>query len=267
MKFKILFIIPLLIIGCKPSKKHSDNIPNDTILKIERSVVYQKYQIPLPVEIYRYIYSDTISNYLHLAEYSQDKINIAQNNALLLGLYSADLAFCSYCDDGQTILNYSDVCTMYAKKLNIDQAFNTSYLKRLKTNINKQDSLIIITNEVYNKTCKIMESNGMHNIMPFVVYAGWIESIYQALDYSGQNYTKIDTIIQLCKLENLTSYLYDVQVETNAYFYNNDIKSIVIDISEIQLAIKNYIDNYKTYPQLQQRIKKSRNKILNSTLL
>ena len=182
----------------------------------------------------------------------------------MLGLYSADLALCSLQNNGQNTLDYSDVCYDFANELNLSAAYDKSFPEKIKRNINKKDSLIFITNSAYNKACDIMETNGMANVLPFVVYAGWIEMIYQSLQLvDNEDYKSIDTILEKSKFDNLINYIYDVQIETNAYYYNQELKHIVVNLSDLQHSIKEYEKDYSKYPELKNIIKKSREAIIN----
>lgn len=272
MRIKLYFflLITIFLNFCATRDNNNQMIDDDSSVNIIQNNIYENYQIPLPIEIYQYLIDEKIPiNASNLTVLKKNcKNQVTGINALYLGLYSADLAICSLTDNGQTTLDYSRICYDYANALNLGEAYDKTYLERIKKNINNRDSLIFITNTAYNKACNIMDAKGMTNFMPFVIYAGWVEMVFQSLNFVNDNeYQKIDSIIEKCKFDNLVDYIYDVQVETNAYYYNKELKNIVFNLSQIQYAIKQYKKDSLQYSLLKKTIENSRQDIINGKIL
>ena len=269
--YSFLFLLTAIFFTfCSRRNNNNHLIDVDSTQNIIQNKIYENYKIPLPIKIYKYLISNKIAiNTNKLSHIDKNYKNQATGtNALFLGLYSADLAICSLSDNGQTTLYYSQICYDYANALNLGDAYDKKYLDRIKKNINNNDSLIHITNTAYNKACNYMDAKGMTNFMPFLIYAGWIEMVYQSLNFIDENeYEKIDSIIVKCKFENLVDYIYDVQVETNAYYYNKELKNIVLNLGQIQYAIKKYKKDSSQYPQLKKTIENNRKDIINGKIL
>lgn len=241
----LIFFLLLSSSSCNDrnsSKTDFDFIPKDS-LKIEKNSIYTKYQIPLPIEIFQILVKNAGFNAELLKPYpNYNKEYSSTENAFYLGVYSADLAYCTFLENGQKTIDYSNICSFFTKKINIEDVYDKNYIERLKENINNQDSLIIITNKAYTKSCNLLENRGMKNIIPFTIYGGWIETIYLAFFTELKDTNNIekfrDEIIKKTKISNLISYLYDVQIESSAYYYNKDLKKLIFDLIDLEKLFK-----------------------------
>jgi len=267
---KTIFLIILFFIFFSCEERSNPNndieIKNIDSLLLKRNNIYTKYNIPLPIEIFQEINKSVKykSNLLNPIP-SIYKDYSTSTNAYKLGIYSAELAYCTLLENGQKTIDYSKTCAFYTHKLNIDAVYNKNYIERLKNNINKRDSLIKITNIAYTKSCNLIENSGMKNVIPFTIYGGWIEAIYLAffselktdINYEEYRYK----IIEIAKIDSLVSYLYNVQIESSAYYYNKEIKGIITELIELR-NLFNDIKKNKTnnFTQIENKIIELRNK-------
>jgi hypothetical protein len=269
MKKIILFIsiIEILFSFCSTNKQQNNDIKLKDTLSINKSSIYKRYSIPLPIEIFREINKNYRFGEQCLTPLPNKETTYSQiKDAIMLGIYSADLAYCSVLENGQTTLNYSDACGFFAKELRIEDAYNTKYIDRLKNNINNTDSLIIITNNAYSQTCNLLENYGFHNIMPFVVYSGWIESLYLTFCSMPDSLEKTDFVKQIIskvKISTLINYLYDVQIETSAYYYNDQLRSLIFNLLKIQHLFKQHLKGKNSYQEIIERISKEKKELVN----
>ncbi len=229
-------------------------------INIEKNNIYKKYEIPLPIEIFQMINEDVIfnSNLLKPIE-NRNKEYTTPQSAYELGIYSADLAYCTLLENGQKTIDYSNVCGLFTNRLNIQDVYNRSYIDRLKNNINNHDSLIIITNKAYLKSCNLLDRRGMKNVIPFTIYGGWLESIHLALFSELKPNTDLDiyrkNIISKIKTDSLIRYLYDIQIETSAYYYNKDLKKIIFNLLQLEKLFNDYYKkDAKNYKEIENKI-------------
>ena len=72
------------------------------------NVVYTKYGIPLPIDLFKYLVTEEIpyNNDLLLPLENMDKYTKEPKQAMALGVYSADIAYCSLYKRQQEVMGY-----------------------------------------------------------------------------------------------------------------------------------------------------------------
>lgn len=243
---KILGIICCAIIFCVSSCGSSSNDGSNNIKNIRESVKknqqeitiisFTKYKIPLPIDMFRYMENKHVPcNVEFLLDYvNVPKYKTETSQALALGCYAADAAYCSVYGKQQEITDYYQTATKLSDKLDISEGFSMNEVHRIEENLQCADSLSKIANDSYWNACNYLEENGKNNILPFVVFGSWIESVYimtTLCDISdAQNKIKEHQE----SLTNLMNYLYEVMIESSAFNYNYDIKRYQLKLAEIK---------------------------------
>jgi len=246
MKSVITFTILCLILGlgCN-SGINNNNTKNekDTITTVQTkytNVVYTKYNIPLPIDLFQFLTDNDVSfNIEVLCNLSDvDKFTNETRQALALGIYSADIAVSVVMDKKQEVINYFNASQKIADHLDIMQGFNYAFIDRLEQNLHSKDSLSYIASESYWNACNYLDEKGKNNILPFVIYGGWIESQYILIEMGqkslGEEKIKTQIAIQKQGLLNLINYLYEVMIESTAFYYNYDIKILILKLNNIK---------------------------------
>ncbi len=228
----------LFVMGCSDSgntKKPRRNNSNVDATEMT-NVVYTKYGIPLPIDLFRYLVSEDIpyNAYLLVPLEYRERYSKETKQAMALGAYSADMAYCSMYNRQQEVLDYFNCSFKLADRLDVSEGFNFRYVERMENNINSADSLSNIAGESYWKACNFLNENEKNNILPFVIYGGWVESQYLTIYSNDQKATREQIMNQQEGLMNLISFLYEVMIESSAFYYNYDIKSIILKLSNIK---------------------------------
>ena len=227
------------------------------------NVVYTKYGIPLPVDLFTYLVAEEIpyNNDLLVPLENMEKYTKETKQAMALGVYSADIAYCSLYKKQQEVMGYFNCSFKLADKLDISEGFNFRYVERMENNVNSADSLSKIAAESYWKACNYLNDNDKNNILPFVIYGGWIESQYLTVASNDQKNTRTQILNQREGLLSLINYLYEVMIESSAFYYNYDIKTIIFNLNSIK-KIYDKVDNddfeVHYYNEICQKIKKMR---------
>ncbi len=255
-KFNLLLFLILIAGSCEQENKTQDIIVvnKDSLIK-ENSNPYEQYSIPLPIDLFKFLEQEGIFQPDIVSPLSmKEKYTTQLESALLLGVFTADLAYCTVMNNGQNAIYYSEAASYFANRLSIEDAYGKPYVERLEKNIDNVDSLKIITSEAYAKTCVYLEQKGVYNVLPFVVYGAWIESLYLIINSDSQN-IKIEQIKnkllnEYKVIEKIITYMYDVQVETSAYNFNNELKVLIKNLDDLSLLFDNYSkskseDDYK----------------------
>ena len=245
-----LSIISLFYTSCDYETSNRNNNV-DTIYisqtdNIKKSnLVYTKYNIPLTIDLFQLIQekSQFIPNNINPKENSEKYLSII-SKAINLGIYTTDLAYCNIFSQGQQSVEYFNLTKEIANSLHIEKGYNQDFIERLDANIDNKDSLISIANDSYWRACNYLDENGNNNILPFVVFGGWIESLYIIINSQGENLSaeliKKYLIEQNTGLENLINYLYDVQIESTAFYFNGDLKIIIKQLETLSILFEKY---------------------------
>ena len=217
----------------------------------QKKIVYTKYNIPLPVELFSYMVKEEIPYNLDLLLSTQqrEKYTKETKQAMVLGVYSADIAYCSSYGRQHEVLDYFKCAFKIADRLEISEGFTYKSIERIENNISCGDSLSFIANESYWKACNYLDENEKNNILPFVIYGGWVESQYLTIVSNDLKSTKSKILEQKEGLENLINYLYEVMVESSAFYYNYDLKAIILKLNNIK-GVYDKIPGKEIDPQL-----------------
>jgi len=228
----------LFVLGCSDggnTKKIRRNNSNVDATEMS-NVVYTKYGIPLPIDLFRYLINEDIQYNVDLLiplDY-RERYSKETKQAMVLGAYSADMAYCSMYSRQQEVLDFFNCSFKLADRLDISEGFNFRYVERMESNINSADSLSKIAGESYWKACNFLNENEKNNILPFVIYGGWVESQYLTIASNDLKSTREQILNQQEGLMNLISFLYEVMIESSAFYYNYDIKTIIFKLNNIK---------------------------------
>lgn len=222
--------------GSRVKYNNDSSLSENTDATPGSCIVYTKYGIPLPVDLFKYLIAEDIpyNNDLLIPLENMDKYTKDIKQAMNLGVYSADIAYCSMYKRHQEVLDYFNCSFKLADKLDISEGFNFRYVERMENNVNCADSLSNIAAEYYWKVCNYLNEQDKKNILPFVIYGGWVESQYLTIASNDQKATREQILNQKEGLVNLISYLYEVMIESTAFYYNYDIKAIIYKLNNLK---------------------------------
>ena len=233
----------------------------------QQKVTYTKYEIPLPVELFTYLVDEKIP-------FNADILNNPDNGgkytketeqATALGLYSADLAYCAIYNKQQSVIDFFNCSQSIADNLNLSAGFDRSYIDRFESNIGCADSLSSIASNSYWTACNFLDEKGKNNILPSVIYGSWIESQYLTIKSNDLSSTKTQIINQKQGLLNLISYLYEVMIESSAFYYNMDIKLMIWKLNNLKTVYEKIIDkdiDPQLYSDICSKVVNMRNEIV-----
>ena len=274
MKRTIMCLCVVLLLagieGCSDGRKTrvknrvDSERPSDTEVT---NVVYTKYGIPLPVDLFKYLVKEDIpyNNDLLLPLETMDKYTKEPKQAMALGVYSADIAYCSLYKRQQEVMGYFNCSFKLADKLDISEGFNFRYVERMENNVNSADSLSNIAAESYWKACNYLSDNEKNNILPFVIYGGWVESQYLTIASNDLKDTREQILNQREGLLSLINYLYEVMIESSAFYYCSDIKLLIMKLNNIKKIYDKVSGNSidaQLYNEICKKIKAMRSELI-----
>jgi hypothetical protein len=135
----------------------------------------------------------------------------------------------------------------------------------MENNVNSADSLSNIAAESYWKACNYLADNEKNNILPFVIYGGWVESQYLTIASNDLKDTREQILNQREGLLSLINYLYEVMIESSAFYYNYDIKTIIVKLNNIKKVYDKVSGNSidaQLYKEICDRIKTMRSELI-----
>jgi len=272
-KYLILFSLFLLsILSCEnaetiktKTQSHNKKIEEQTTEQIKYNLVYTKYKLPLPLELFNFLekYSQFNEEYLNSTK-DIEKYFTEIEKAIILGIYTTDFAYCNIFANSNLSVVYFETSKLIANSINIEVGYNQNFVERIEANNNNKDSLVLIADESYWKACNHLEETGQKNILPFVVFGTWIEGVYiisQSKESVPETRIKEHVFNKKEGLENIINYLYDVQIETSAFYYNDDLKKIIKKLEILLSLYEKYElqNSNENYSEIEKEITKIRN--------
>lgn len=116
--------------------------------------------------------------------------------ALGLGLYGTDLGYLNMFEKTSEVLSYISVVKDLADGIQVGQFFDFNSLKRLATNNESLDSLIVISQQSYNGIDKYLRETNRSSLSIVIVTGVWTEGMYLASRVAQQtkNAQMIETV-------------------------------------------------------------------------
>ncbi len=217
-KWSLYLIASIALLGlwsCSESSNDNHLIEDEAVQEestLEKAAHQQFFQMPSPVELFMFMWEDgapfNIAN-LNSIEKVDDYVE-SKKKAINLGVYSADLAYSTIYDKNKEAMSLFSVTKKLADDLGLTEGFDKSILERVDRNIENSDSLLHITNDSYSKTITFLQSQGQIHILPYIIYGGWLESVYIATQtvkkYDPESNIATRIVDQNILLENLIEF-------------------------------------------------------------
>lgn len=137
-------------------------------------------QIPSPLEI-SYLLKESEAKYdrAHLNDPNNvTKYNTNFKRALNLGIYGTDMGYTNIYEQNQDAMLYLNSIKKLADDLSIGQFFDISTIKRLATNSNNLDSLLLITTKNFNSINSFLQGQKRSNLSILLLAGGWLEALH-----------------------------------------------------------------------------------------
>lgn len=165
----------------KSSKNLNDLNVEDVIFDDKKGVV--NYKIPSPLEMFLRLQrinapfkvelpNKPINSQRYITQYQQ---------AVNMGVYASDMAYCCILGDSQNTLVYFNMVKNLSVEVGLYEGVNKELADRVLDNLSESDTLISITADSYYEVVNYIEEQGLADIQCMVVAGSWIESIYLCL--------------------------------------------------------------------------------------
>lgn len=215
--FSLIFGFSFLLSSCGESAdQKTTQPPVQTTLdsaEVARMKELEKifFSIPSPVEMSALIkekgYQFDQSKLVATA--NVDKYTGESRQAVMLGIYGADLSYTAIFDQKQMTMEYFAAAQKLARQMGVDGALTNDLIERLDKNQESRDSLLRIVSEAYADLNGYLKENKRIEVSAMIVAGGWIEALYLSTLYSGDGNPELRQRIaeQKYALTNLMNYL------------------------------------------------------------
>jgi len=218
MKNLIYLSFIFLLVGtfsCTTDTTEKDNQNADTTKVNENNQkTKQYYNLPSPIELYADLNNASVPFKLEGLN-STDKLNeyvSTSEKSLMLGVYASDIAYCAVYGMSDQTMNSFAAAKKLADDLGLAEGFDDKIYSRIDNNLDKPDSLDEISTDSYSMAINYLRSQNQEDILPLLIFGGWIESAYIASEsYNASKFSEQDVVVnkvleQGFLLENLVDY-------------------------------------------------------------
>ncbi len=253
IRFALLFLIGfggmLLYSSCNNSSNNEGNQTNTTTTvntdTVQETKTKQIFNLPSPIELYTFLYENNIKFQTDLLNSIKniDKYITTTEKAINLGTYSSDVAYCTVYNKGNKTMDYFVAAKKLADELGLTEGFDEKTMERINKNLENSDSLYNISIDSYTMAQNYLRAQGQEDLLPLLVFGGWIESVYIAVNsYNETSFNANDPIVfqiidQGYLLENLIDYYKSLSNK------NEDIKKILTQLEDLHSIYVSMQDN------------------------
>ena len=234
--FSLLLGLTMLLASCVESTdKKTTQPPVQAQLdsaEVARMKELEKifFSIPSPVEMSSLIKQNgyKFDQGKLVATENVDKYTGESRQAVMLGIYGADLSYTAIFEQKQLTTEYFAAAQKLARQMDADGTITPELLERLEKNQESRDSMLQIISEAYSDLNGYLKEKDRVEVSAMVVAGGWLEALYLSTQYSGDGNSAMRQRIaeQKYALNNLMSYLDKFGDKTSLQELKADLKRL-----------------------------------------
>jgi len=187
MKHLYRFLLAIAVFGVaascnnKPKKSINDLNVEDVIFDEKTNTI--NYKIPSPLEMFQRMQRNDIPFKMELpnAPINAQRYITQYQQAVNMGVYASDMAYCCLLGDSQNTLVYFNMVKNLSVEIGLYEGVNKDLADRVLDNLSESDTLISITADSYYDVVNYIEEQELTDIQCLVVAGSWIESLYLCL--------------------------------------------------------------------------------------
>jgi len=186
----ILLVIAALLPSCRscksgPNPNEDFDIPDELIeeqpVEIASEVIDEIVQnVSSPVETAALIKGLRIPfNKEYMANTKNaDNLNTSYQRAIGLGIYGADLGYLNMYEKTSLVIDYISAVKSLADGIQVGQFFDFNTLRRIATNKENLDSLMLISQQSFNRIDSYLRETNRSHLSVVIIAGVWIEGLY-----------------------------------------------------------------------------------------
>lgn len=236
-------ILPLLLVIFAVSCEDDDNNSNGASSPTEPTridVAFETakqifYSLPSPVETAMIIENTDVefSDDYILPTKAVDLYETSTEQAINLGVYSADLSYLTMFSQTQYSIEYLTVCKKLSEELGIMNVIGDSVMTEIQNNLKNRDQVMNIISEQFMNVNAYLEENDRGISATLLVYGGWIEGLYLSVVLVGNNVDNNPQLIQMIYDQKIS--LDDLISLLELYEENDEISGYLIELNELKM--------------------------------
>jgi hypothetical protein len=254
-KLLILVISTAILMSSCRFFSNDDNISNDEFdipdelyddkpLEIASEVIDDMIQnVASPVETAALIKGLNIpfnKDYLANTE-AETSLNTSFQKALGLGMYGADLGYINMYERTSLVLNHITAIKNLADGIQVGQFFDFSTLSRIATNRENIDSLVLISQQSFNRIDSYLRETNRAQLSVVIVAGVWLEGLYLSTRVAQDaNNPRINETIGEQKI-----VMNSLMLLLNNYKKDPNVASLISDFEEIHALFRDVKITYE----------------------
>ncbi|OFX20638.1 MAG: hypothetical protein A2041_07715 [Bacteroidetes bacterium GWA2_31_9b] len=251
-------IIVIALTNCTGKNSESADASGAKINKeeLEKTVRDVVYPLPTSFEVINMINKIEASYVIGISNpvANVDKYFTNKDQALNLGVYSADLSYAATYNMKQDVMNFMDVSQELVVQLDITNAFNKDFVDKIETNIDNKDSLTSLISNSFYDTYTYLVKNNKEDLSLLVLAGSWVEAMYISCNITETVYNNPDIVKVILHQKNSLEKLINLLIPHNNH---ETIKSILNDLKPIKDVYDSIDQNGITQAQLEQIVKQT----------
>lgn len=262
-------ILIVSLVNCTGGKKGEPVDETSSEAKLDKEDLKQKvrevvYPMPTAFEVTEMINKVEASYIIGLANETSnvDKYFTDKDQAINLGVYSADLSYASTYNMKQEVMSYMEASENLIVELGITGAFTASFVDEIEANLDNKDKLVdLITGSFYD-TYEYLVKNNKEDLSLLVLAGTWIEGMYISCNISETVYNNPELVKVILHQKTSLNELVELLAPHNEH---ETIQSVLSDLKPIKDIYDGVDEKGITESQLNAIIKQSsivRNKII-----
>lgn len=252
----LLGVLIISLVNCKGGKdgKSSDEAKEEAKLEreeVEKTVREVVYPLPTAFEVTEMINEIEASYIIGLTNEKEnvDKYFTDKDQAINLGVYSADLSYASTYQMKQDVMNYMEASEYLIKELGITGAFDRKFIDKVESSINKKDELIDLITTSFYDTYEYLVKNNKEDLSLLVLAGSWIEAMYISCNISETVYNNPELVKIIMHQKSSLNKLIELLAPHKKH---QTIQSVLMDLEPIKKVYDRVDEKGITEKQLNQ---------------
>lgn len=240
-KSVIVLLSGMLLVSltnCTGGKKGDTSSEVSSESKLDKEELEEKvreivYPLPTAFEVTEMINKIEASYIIGITNKTEsiDKYFTDKDQAINLGVYSADLSYASTYNMKQEIMTYMEALENLVVELGITGAFSISFIDKVEENIDNKDVLVdLITGSFYD-TYEYLVKNNKEDLSLLVLAGTWIEAMYISCNISETVYHNPDLVKVILHQKSSLDKLVEMLEEHKDH---ESIQAVLSDLSPIK---------------------------------
>ncbi len=236
---------------CSSSDKNSDweNIPDEILegdineIVVSSDVINEMVNVSSPVDTAALIKGLKIPfnrDYLADTKYT-NSYSTSFKKALGLGIFGADMGYLNMYEKPTLVIDYLSSVNSLADGLQVGQFFDFKTLKRIATNKENLDSLMVISQQSFNKIDNYLKQTNRGSLSVVIIAGVWVEGLYLSTRvYQDSKHIRIRETIgeQKIIMGNLMVLLELFKKDANVAALIQDFNEIKTLFNDVKITIE-----------------------------